>query len=119
MNYFLDNFTADPAFFRAGSRTKNPTLKTTISNVAKEVFKEDATITNLILMEIPKYKFFHGSCFIGGKFATVFFFADVDVGLLSVVKSFKTSETMFLRFSSIQVGRNKTYVHNPDDSTVH
>lgn len=102
--YFFDNFGENPAFLELGFPSKNELLEIIIAEIGKQVFNQNATITNLILTEIPEYYFIHGACSIEGKLANILLFTDIDKGLLTVVKSLRTGEVCNIRFSTAVIG---------------
>ena len=116
--YFFDNLGENSIFLDCGKRAKNPLLKKVLTLIGKELFKEDVTVTNLLLVKIRKHHFYHGPCLIQGKMAGVIFFEDIDMGMLSIVRSLKSYETSFVRFSSIKMESNKNIFFHPTESTT-
>jgi hypothetical protein len=48
---------------------------------------ESIALVNLMMIEVSQHHFWHGSALINGKFIfTFFYFADLDMGLISVAK---------------------------------
>lgn len=97
--YFFDNLAENSEFMERSKRAKNPLLKQTIKAMAERLFQKEVRITNMMLLKYPKTSFYHGSCFVEGKIAGLFFFEDINMGLFSVVKNYP--ETSFMRFSKI------------------
>jgi|LGVE01.1.fsa_nt_gb hypothetical protein len=116
--YFFDNLAENSIFLGLGKRAKNPLLKKILTIIGKELFKEDVTVTNLLLTKIRKHHFYHGPCFIQGKMAGVIFFEDIDMGMLSIVMSLKSYETSIVRFSSVKMESDKTIFFHPTESTT-
>ncbi len=98
-NFFFDHLGENDFFMKRCKRAKNPQLTATITAAAKQVFQREVTITGMMLLKYPKFSFYHGSCFIEKKVAGMFFFEDINMGMLSVVRNYP--ETSFVRFSLI------------------
>ncbi len=119
-NYFFDHLGDDLDFLDLGKRSKNPFLKQVLGVIGEQLFKEKVEITQLMLTKIPKHSFYHGPCLMNGKMASVLFFEDIDMGLLSVVMSLGSYRTDFIRFSSIQMENGKDVIYcAPKSKTIH
>jgi hypothetical protein len=101
MDYFLDEMCADPEFFGLGARLpEQPTLEAALRALGEKMVGAGAEIEEMLMTYVPKHRFIHGCCLIGGKMAQFIFFEDIRKGLLAVAKSFKTGETEFARFTT-------------------
>ncbi|MCB0490696.1 MAG: hypothetical protein KDC99_19645, partial [Cyclobacteriaceae bacterium] len=76
---------------------KNPLLQKILTVLGGQIFHGDVEITHLMLLKLSKTQFYHGSCFIQGRMAAVFFFEDIDMGMACVQLS---NEVRYARFSS-------------------
>lgn len=94
--YFLDNLGDDPEFQKIGKTVKRPKLKIIVTKIGKEV-TGTGHITKLILIKTPQYPFIHGPLFIDHCISNLFFFEDINVGLMSIL--LPSMETHFTRLS--------------------
>jgi hypothetical protein len=100
-NYFLDNFGEDPSFMKVGEKCRSAFLQPVIEEIGAQLLGRKVSVAGMLLTEIPEYQFFHGACFIDGMVANLFYFKDIDMGILSLLRSLKTSEVMLARFSCV------------------
>jgi len=108
---FMD-ISEQPGFFSFGDKSQNPILEKIIETVLEQYFKTDVKVSHLLIVEIKEHDFFHGPFFANGRMASFFFFEDIDVGMISIVMNPGTSETSFLRFSTMQFeGKDKNKEH--------
>ena len=98
--YFLDHFGEDSEFTELGAPQKNKPLEFLITQVAASMFGKKVKLENVLFVHLPEHGFVHGACSIEGKMSNLIYFEDVQVGILCVVYSFRTSETRFARFSA-------------------
>jgi hypothetical protein len=118
--YFFSNFGDNPDFLNFGSRADNFVLETVIEKIGEKLLQQDVTVSNLLLTEIPEYQFIHGACFIHGRLMSIIFFRDIDMGLLSIVRSMNSFEISIVRFSSIQIKTDENvFLHNPRSDINH
>jgi len=118
-NYFFDHFGENPVFMTQGKQTENPKLKAVITSIGQKMFQheEDMTIDHLLLMEIKEYQFIHGAAFIQGRFITVLYFKEIDMGLVAVMGS---PEISLARFTSLEVKTDKDIFLVPStNKTIH
>ena len=114
LDYFFDHFGEDPDFFEVGERADNPFLESMVAIIGKELFKkEEILVSHFLVVEIPGYHFFHGTCFIQGNVSNFLYFEDIDMGLLAVFIS-AMRVTQLVRFSSLKLeGGGRTICFNP------
>lgn len=83
--YFFDNFAENPDFAEVGKNYKNRKIKSIIETVGQAMFdKKRVQVTHLHLTLIKKYYFIHGVCNMDGQPVILFYFTDIDKGLLAV-----------------------------------
>jgi len=103
MAYFFDHLGCNQAFVEASKKTKNPKVKGLFEQVGKSLFGEETRATNLVLLQIPRARFFHGGCFLAGHHSCGFYFDGLDIGMMAINMDFATSLMNFARFSSTRV----------------
>jgi hypothetical protein len=118
--YFFDHFSDTPAFINMGKKTKSPFLKSILEGVGERLFRKKGEVTNMMLVEIPRHHFIHGACFIQGRMASVMYFEDVKVGMLSVLGSMLSHEVSMIRFTGIELqGEGPFMADYPGKKIVH
>ena len=98
-SYFMDNFGEDPAFIALGERTRHPMLEAIVSQTCGQLFGKPVSLGNLLLTRLPEHHFIHGGFMVQGRLATVFYFEDIQVGLITVVMAFGTGDNRLIRFT--------------------
>lgn len=107
--HFLDVLGNDPKFQKIGKIVKSPMLKNIAAAAGKEV-TGTGHITNLMLLKVANYPFFHGVFFIDGCMGNLMYFEDINVGLMTIVLA--SRETRFIRLSATAVEqKNRDKAH--------
>jgi hypothetical protein len=96
---FMTKYGERRAFMRHGEPYRSPLLETAITAAAAGVMGREVPVRGMMLIRIPEHGFVHGGLQVGGKFANVFYFEDLGVGLLTVVLS-DAGDTRFARFTA-------------------
>ncbi len=96
---FFDVVAENQEFIRLSKKTKHPIIKAAVSAIGKQLLEKEVEITHLMLLKYKKANFYHGTCFIDGHMTSVFFFQDIDIGLISLSKN--PPYTSYMRFTSI------------------
>ena len=105
LDYFLTHFGEKPAFIALGERARHPFLESILAQIGGQIFPGNIIVSNLMLTRLAEQQFVHGGCAINGCLATVIFFEDVQLGLLSVVMPPPGTETKLVRFSGRRLPR--------------
>ena len=83
--YFFDHFGESREFHALGKKAgKAPILRAMLDRVGHELFRDDGKVGKLRLVSIPQEKFVHGSCNLGGRMSTLFYFTDIKMGTVTV-----------------------------------
>ena len=100
MDYFMTEFGEQMEFLDKGTRVNNEVLESILCEIGKQIFPNAPAVvlSHAIFVEIPVYHFTHGGLRLNGHLSTMFYFSDVQVGMLAVATSM-TGPTNFLRFS--------------------
>ena len=118
--YFFDHFSDNRGFMNMGKKTQNAFLQSILEEVGERLFRQKVKLTNLMLTEIPQHHFVHGACFVQGRMASVMYFEDVKVGMLSVLGSAQSHHVSMIRFTGIELhGKGPFMVDFPKDKIVH
>ncbi len=118
--YFFDHFSENPAFMNMGEKTQSPLLRSILEEVGERLFRQKVKVTDMMLTEIPQHNFVHGACFVQGRLASVLFFKDVKVGMLSILGSAQSHEVSMIRFTGVEVqGKGPFMIDFPKDKVVH
>ena len=118
--YFFDHFSDNPRFIDMGQKTENSFLQSILEGVGERLFRKKGEVTNMLFVKIPQHRFIHGACCIQGRMASVMYFEDVKLGILSVIGSLLTHEVMMVRFTGLEVqGKGPFMVDYPRDRLVH
>ncbi len=115
-NFFFDNFGESPEFMALGEPMESDLLETVLGRIAGEVFEGTPSTTPPMLVSLKEHHFIHGSCFMEGRLAVIIFFSDIDMGMLSILRS--DSSAMLIRFSSYQIEKDKAINLHPGSSTT-
>jgi len=109
-HYFFDHLGENPEFLRIGIETQSPFLEAALAEIGKSVFKAEASVSNLLMLEIEGQDFIHGGCLLQGRLTNFLFYKDINVGLVSVLMSLQTSEYLFIRFSGAEIKKGQSFV---------
>jgi len=109
--YFFDHLGEDQYFIESSKKVKNPFLKNILKVLGEQLFNDDGMVTHLKLLKLPKTRFYHGSCFIHGRMASLFFFEDIEMGMATVHLSGTTSdEVRFVRFTGALIEGDRAVI---------
>ncbi len=102
-DYFLRELADHENFLQKCKKANHPKLKQIVKQVAQSALQSEVQITRYMLLKFPALPFFHGGFFANGNLASLFFFQDVDMGLMSISLFPLSSETRFTRFRALAV----------------
>jgi len=118
--YFFDHFSENPAFMNMGKKTQSALLQSILEDVGERLFRQKAKVTNMMLTEVSQHHFVHGACFVQGRLASVMFFKDINVGMLSILSSAQKHEVSMIRFTGVELhGKGPFMIDFPKDRIVH
>lgn len=102
-DYFFDHCAENSDFLDRGERVSHPDLEHTLSKVAQQLLDApDAQLSNLLLIKVAGYDFYHGAFFMGSRLVNVMFFADIDAGTLAIAPAPGSAQVVFGRFSLLE-----------------
>jgi hypothetical protein len=105
---FLTHACGDDAFLELGEFVESPLLTGIIHAAGRRCFGHDSRLECLALKRIGPSNFIHGSFLIGGRMASVMYFDDVDIGVVSIAARSPHPTTEFVRFAA----------HTPHDPSL-
>lgn len=97
--YFLDHVAENPAAMQASTPlTKSQDFyKQLLTPVIQARYGNNVEVRGLLLMQLKKYRFVHGACQLSNnRFCTLYFFDDVQTGMLMIADS---GHTDFIRLN--------------------
>jgi hypothetical protein len=108
MNYFFDHFAENHEFMKLG-RVQHSNLVETITAqaAASALGKDTVVIREMRIVRLPRQKFCHGPCFIDGHIATLFFFEDIQTGMLAIALSAKGGQMLFARITAVPMPKKQ------------
>lgn len=100
MDYFMTEFGDHAEFMDHGQCVRDQRLEAILCEIGKQVFPKSPTVVldQVRLVGIPAYHFTHGGLLMNGRISTMFYFSDVQMGLLAVAMSL-AGPTQLVRFS--------------------
>ena len=104
--YFLKHFAHNSQFLRMGEPIMSiPTkLAMVLKGVGRRVFrKKRSRLRDEFLLEVQMgdHEFIHGTCSLHGKTVNLFYFEDIDLGMIGLMN--KGKHTKYIRFSSTEL----------------
>jgi hypothetical protein len=79
-----------------------------LRQIAKEVFKRDVNLGEVLLTRLAEHQFIHGGCVLEGGLTNVLYFEDVQTGVVSMIAPAFGGKTQFVRFSTRKVLHNRS-----------
>ncbi len=101
--YFYDHLASDSGIFNICKPTKKPLIKTILKSMANQMFEKGGQVTNLFLIQPRKSPFVQGTCFINGRMGNLFFFEDIDMGMVALLSAPGSDMVHFIRFTSTSI----------------
>ncbi|MCS6859692.1 MAG: hypothetical protein NZT92_05160 [Abditibacteriales bacterium] len=99
LRYFFDHFGENPDFIALGKPTRSETLEAVLQYTGSRMLGKPVKVHNLLLIRLPEHGFIHGGFTADGKMGNVFYFEDIQMGLMSVVTSVVSGETKMARIT--------------------
>jgi hypothetical protein len=103
-NYFFDHIAGDAKFLNICKPTKKPLIKKILKSMGNQLFEGGGQVTNILLVQARKSTFVHGTCFINGLMGNLFFFEDIDMGMVALLSAPGSDMVHFIRFTSTSIG---------------
>jgi hypothetical protein len=103
--FFLDHFGDDPDFIALGDAITHPFLESVLAQVGMQMFPQDALVSMSKLVRLADQQFIHGSANVAGRLGVVFYFEDVQVGMVVVSDPSAFDNAKMARFSGQMLRR--------------
>lgn len=98
--FYMDEFADHPEFIEVGEAVENDFLAGIIPQICEQMFGKKVKITDMLLIYIAEYKFFHAPFQVEGRIGGLIYFEEENTGLLAVSSPLPfTDEVKFSRFS--------------------
>ncbi len=106
--FFLEHFGNDLEFMKLGVPISHAFIESVVARSGFQMFPQDGIVCTLQLVRLADQRFIHGAVNVAGRVGGVFFFEDVQVGLVAVSDRFPSDETKMARFSCQSLRRQGT-----------
>lgn len=84
-SYFLEEFGGDKDFIAMGLVDKAPGLTAVMEKIATQALGKPVKIQQAHISRVPKAAFLHGSASLGDRAAIVFYFEEINTGLMAIM----------------------------------
>lgn len=109
MHYFFDHFAENNAFMDLGNFRHSKLIETIALQAASTALNEKKiVIRGMRLVCLPKEKFYHGPCFINSHIATLFFFEDIQTGMMAISVSSQPGQMLYARITAVAISGHKS-----------
>jgi hypothetical protein len=98
MNYFIDHFGNDPTFLGMGEPVRDERIVLALGSVAAHLLRCPSTAVETQLVRLPEHQMTHGLLTLQRGIGVVFFFDDIERGLLGLNDAHDRTETIYVRF---------------------
>jgi hypothetical protein len=97
--FFLDHLGENVQFLDSCQKTQDEFVEGLVEQVASQLFPGNGEITGLWLKRLPDHSMIHGAFFAGARISAVFYFEDVQAGMIAFCGLRRGEESKFIRFS--------------------
>jgi hypothetical protein len=106
-DYFMSNFAENPRFMKYCKKTKHPNIKNLIETIGKKHMfpNQKINITHLFLLKVKRTKLVHGPFMINNCPGMVFYFDDINKGLITVAT--KRDMASYYRISTMTMSNDQ------------
>jgi hypothetical protein len=115
MEYFFDHFGENPEFTALGKQVKSPFMNAVVQRLGEQFLGPGVRVTGKRFVLLKKQRFLHGAVQFDGRLAVLFFFKDIDMGLLCCQIG---AESRFARFTGYVVPSEDPPVLSPTSSKL-
>lgn len=98
MDYFIANFAKDPTFLGMGELMRDDRVALALAHVTGKLLGRSDEDIEVQLMRLPEHGMTHGLLRFEGGFGLVFFFHDLEKGLLGLNDVQEHEATIYVRF---------------------
>jgi hypothetical protein len=108
MHYFFDHFAENEAFLELGRLRHSSLIETIAHEAAASALGEKVVIHNMRLVRLAQQKFCHGPCFVNHHIATLFFFEDIQTGMMAIALSSASGQMLYARITAVAVPNRRS-----------
>jgi len=123
-NKFFD-LAENPSFLHRGKPTKHPILKKIIETIGSSIFpNQKISIMHLMLQKVKGHKFVHGPFMINGHVGSLFYYDEINMGMMAIAKSggtdlFRISSTILAKEDVQDSFKNGNVFLTPSSKSIH
>lgn len=110
--YFMDNFGEAPELLTMGERWHDQDFLDTIEQLGGRVIGKGARLTQPFLLRVAEHGFVHGAFVLGDHIGSVFYFEDIEKGLLALGGRESQGPEQFARFTLARFPTAKRFALN-------
>ncbi|MFH2007577.1 MAG: hypothetical protein ABI333_13410 [bacterium] len=103
-NLFHDELATQPEFLGRGEPAANPMLEQVVTTVGTKLLGREVRPQQLMAIQVEEKRFWHGVCQLGKGVGVFFYFEELDMGLLGLMRGLEAANVDLVRFSLIPVG---------------
>jgi len=100
---FHDEVAMPSVMTSIGTPATHPRLERCLAAIAERLFKRPGAVEDPHFFHVAEHRFWHGSCFIGGRVAIGFYFDDDEIGLVGYMQSAVSSRVELVRLRQLEV----------------
>jgi hypothetical protein len=98
--YYMDNFADLPELAEMSQRKSHKFLEALVPQICSQIFGMKVKVTNLLMVTVSEYYFYHAPFFADGRIGALIYFEDINMGMLAVAaRNPSNGLMMFSRFS--------------------
>ena len=101
-SYFMTHFADHSAFTDIGEPVRHPLLEKIIVMVNQQLFNKK--VENLLLIQLPKFNFFHGVFTVGNRTGGIIYFEETQKGMIAVSENPPSKQVKYSRFTPQVIG---------------
>jgi hypothetical protein len=98
--YYMDHFADLPELVDVSQPKRHKFLESLVPQICQQIFGMKVRITDLLVVTVAEYYFYHAPFFADGRIGGLIYFEDVNMGMLAVAADNPPSGLMhYSRFS--------------------
>lgn len=112
---FFDRVSQNPECRGNDAPEALPFFLKVVTSAFQRVFNARVKIAQLVIKHVSKYKFYHGVCYANGMPLALFYFEDIELGMIITLTPREDDRASMIRFTAIEANADgpPVYVHDP------
>ncbi len=102
-------------FISSGAPCSDNRIEEMLKRILLKIF-DSTKLINIMIINIEKYGFYHGTVSVDALPGSFFYFKDISMGMLAVVKR-RNDEISFIRFTGENISKGNFIVTTPSTAT--